>query len=107
MIAALGLMLANRPVWLGIVAFALMETYNGALVLLLLPAAFLLAAAVRRESVRRVLIQAGAIAIGLAAGFVLSPYFPENFRFLWTQLFETGLGAPGEAGVEWRPFASR
>lgn len=105
MVAALGLMIANRPAWLGIVAFALMETYNGALVLVLLPAAFFLAALLRRKSVRPAMVQAGAVVAGLAAGFVLSPYFPANFRFLWTQLFETGLGAPGEAGVEWRPFA--
>lgn len=105
LLAGLALILANRPIWVGLTAFVPMQIYNGALVLLLLPAAFFAAALVRRESVRPALASAGAITAGLAAGFVLSPYFPANFRFLWTQLFETGLGAPREAGIEWRPFA--
>lgn len=104
MLLALWLILAGRPVWLAAVTFMLTHVYNGAVLLLVMPAALLLATLVRRDPLRPALMHGAAIVIGIAAGLVLHPYFPDNLDFLRTQLFGSGLGAPIEAGVEWRRY---
>lgn len=43
---------------------------------------------------------------GAAAGLIIHPNFPQNFRFLWTQIVTIGLQTPWEhvmLGSEWRP----
>lgn len=107
MILALWLILKGRTVWLAFVAFALTQVYNGAVLLLLLPVALVLTMLLCRESVRSALRQTCAVIIGVSAGFVLHPYFPANLDFLRTQLFGSGLGAPREAGIEWRSYDAR
>ncbi len=104
LLLALWLILTQRPRWLALTAFVLTQLYNGSVILVLLPAAFLLAALVRREPLRAPLRSAAAVLAGIAAGFILHPYFPDNLDFLRVQLFASGLGAPFEAGVEWRPY---
>jgi len=42
--------------------------------------------------------------LGMAAGFIINPYFPDNIAFLKTQMFETGFGAKEYTGGEWRPY---
>jgi len=106
LLVALWLMLRNRPRWLAVVAFALTQLYNGAVLLILLPVAFFLAALIRQADFRPALRHGAAVAVGIAAGFVLHPYFPANLGFLRTQIFDTGLGAPREAGIEWQPYAA-
>lgn len=96
--------LRGRTVALGLLAFLFMHVYGGSVLFPLIPAAFLggalLAGAPWRVHLRQVLWTG----CGLIAGFVLNPYFPANLSFFYTQLFETGLGAPKHVGSEWKPY---
>lgn len=105
LLVALWLMLRNRPLWLAVLAFGLTQLYNGAVLLILLPGAFFLAALIRQTDLRPALRHGAAVAGGIAAGFILHPYFPANLGFLRMQILDTGLGAPSEAGIEWRSYA--
>jgi len=43
---------------------------------------------------------------GFVLGIILNPYFPKNLGFLYSQIFQTGLGAQTYSGGEWRPYDS-
>ena len=43
---------------------------------------------------------------GFALGLILNPYFPKNISFLYSQIFQTGIGAKPYSGGEWRPYDS-
>lgn len=107
LLLALWLILAGRSTWLAVIAFLLTQVYNGAVLLLLLPTSLVLAGLLRREPLGPALRHAVAVVVGLTLGLVLHPYFPANLHFLRIQLFGTGLGAPNEAGIEWRPYDAR
>jgi hypothetical protein len=53
---------------------------------------------------RRAIWQCVAAGSGVGLGMVLNPYFPGNLQFMYTQVFETGLGAPEDVGSEWKTF---
>lgn len=89
---------------LALLGFVFTHVYGGAVLLPLIPAAFLAADWVCHRPSPRSLRPLAATLAGVALGLVVNPYFPANFEFLWTQLFQTGLGAPPEAGTEWKPF---
>lgn len=104
MMAALPLVLRRRYKLLALLGFVFVHVYGGAVVFLLIPLAAAGAEFATGRSWRTVLAAPVAASIGLLLGLVIHPYFPANFRFLYTQLFETGLGAPSESGIEWRPY---
>lgn len=104
MMAALLLVLRRRYKWLALLGFVFVHVYGGAVVFLLIPVAAAGAEFAMGRPWRTVLAAPTAASIGLLLGLVIHPYFPANFRFLYTQLFETGLGAPSESGIEWRPY---
>jgi hypothetical protein len=106
MLAALGLVLRRRQVALAVLGFVFVHVYGGAVVFLLIPLAAAAADFALGRGWRTILAPLVAASVGLAAGLVIHPYFPANLRFMYTQLFETGLGAPAESGVEWRPFVT-
>lgn len=104
MMAALPLVVGRKYKLLVILGFVFVHVYGGAVVFLLIPLAAAGAEFATGRPWRTVLAAPAAASIGLLMGLVVHPYFPANFRFLYTQLFETGLGAPSESGIEWRPF---
>lgn len=104
LLLAVCMALRRRYLGLGVTAFVLTQVYLGSVILPLLAIAVLAAGVVIERSARQGLQCGTAIAAGMGCGFVVHPYFPANVSFLYTQLFQTGLGAPIEAGSEWRPF---
>ena len=104
MLGAVVLILRQRPIALGVLAFVFTQVYGGAVIFPILPLAFVAAAIWTGEGVRPAVVSAIASGIGLAAGLVLNPYFPGNLGFLKTQVVDTGLGAPAEVGNEWRSY---
>jgi len=97
-------MLKSRPLLIGLLGFVFTHVYGGVVLFPLVPLAFVAAAVLCREDVKRSLKCFAGACIGLAAGLVANPYFPANLGFLKTQVFETGLGASAEVGSEWKPF---
>ncbi|QDV92424.1 hypothetical protein RAS2_35430 [Phycisphaerae bacterium RAS2] len=106
MMAALPLVLRRRYKLLALLGFVFVHVYGGAVVFLLIPLAAAGAEFAAGHPWRTVLAAPIASSIGILFGLVLHPYFPANFRFLYTQLFETGLGAPSESGIEWKPYSA-
>lgn len=104
LLLATGAMVAGRNRTCGLLAFLFVQVYFGAVVFALLPAAFIAGRILAGEACRRDLGLVIWTAVGLAAGFVINPYFPENIAFMKIQLFDTGLGATVRVGNEWRPL---
>jgi hypothetical protein len=104
LLLATGLALRGRAVALGVLGFAFVHVYGGAVLFPLIPVAIVGGHAVAGTLERRHATLLIATGVGLAAGFVIHPYFPANLAFMATQLFDTGLGAPRHAGGEWKPF---
>jgi len=100
MVAALFAMTAGRHVLLGLIAFLFTESYHGAMILALLGAATLAAqwVATRRADLRIVV----AVAVGVFAGLILSPWFPDDIGYLiFHTVFKTGSHDPFLVGTEW------
>lgn len=96
-----------------ILAFVFTQIYGGAILFPLIPGAFFVAALAAWEQPRLAAWQLAASVAGIVLGMVISPYFPTNFSFFYTQLFETGLGAGQrvdgqvrEVGGEWKSYES-
>jgi hypothetical protein len=103
MVAALFAMAWRRTVWVGIVAFLFTESYHGAVILALLLAADLGARWVIERRVSTASITAAAI--GVAAGLLLQPWFPDNVRYLlFHTVFKAAKGYPDLIGAEWLPI---
>ncbi len=100
MVAALFLMAERRALWAGVVAFLFTESYHGAVILGLLLAADLGARWVIERRIYTACITA--TAIGVAAGLLLSPWFPDNVRYLlFHTVFKAAKGYVGLVGTEW------
>ncbi len=81
---ALWLMFTRRDRWLLLLAAVFMGTYNGAVILG--PVAGVWAAAVYLSE-RRIAWQAPVfVGVGLLAGLVINPFFPDSFAFAWDHL---------------------
>ena len=98
--------LKNRPWPLAILAVVYLNTYFGAVLFVLVPLSLAAGYVLCGNLSRPLVLLALAAALGLLAGMVLNPYFPTNVEFLRVQLFGTGLGAPADAGNEWRSLDS-
>jgi len=97
-------MMKQRPLWMGLLGFVFTHVYGGVVMFPLVPAAFVAAAVLTGEGLKRSIWCTVWGCVGLGAGLVINPYFPGNLAFLKTQVFDTGLGAPAEVGGEWKPF---
>jgi len=94
----------GRTLAVGLLAFFFTQVYGGGVMFPLVPVAFLAGHWLVGEPSGKPAIQSFAAMLGVAAGLVVNPYFPANFAFLRTQLFETGLGAASDVGTEWKSF---
>ncbi|MDO8631989.1 MAG: hypothetical protein Q7R41_16000 [Phycisphaerales bacterium] len=94
----------GRTLAVGLLAFVFTQVYGGGVLFPLVPLAFLAGHCLAHEPLRTPVAQCGMAATGMMLGLVVNPYFPANLSFLYTQLFETGLGAPSEVGSEWKPY---
>lgn len=104
LLLAVALCARNRALALGVLAILFVNIYFGAVVFLLVPAAFLAGHVLAGTATRREWITGAAAVVGVLAGFVISPYFPENIQFMKVQLLDIGARAPDAVGNEWRPF---
>lgn len=96
----------RRVIAVGILAFVFTHVYGGGVIFPLVPMAFLGGHILCRRPIRDPVIQCLSAAAGITLGLVVNPYFPANISFLYTQLFQTGLGASKEVGNEWQPYQS-
>lgn len=92
----------KRFVWLGILSFAYVWLYGGFFFLPIFVLIYVVAQYLvdKELDLRPLYWTVG----GVVLGFVLNPYFPKNFQFLYSQIFETGLGYQINVGGEWRPY---
>lgn len=104
LLLAVVLILRDRRILLGLLAFVFTHVYGGVVLFPLIPLAFFLGHVLAGTCSRAQWWHLAATLAGIVAGLVLSPYFPDNLAFLRTQVFETGLGAPGNVGREWQPL---
>lgn len=131
MLLAIPLALRGRILAVGILAVIFTHLYGGAVIFPLAPIGILAGVIAARILERRRTTRAGAAdgpatpsltddsvgapsirvamaliaagALGIVLGLATSPYFPGNFHFLYTQIFQTGLAATPEVGNEWLP----
>ncbi len=101
---AVWIVLRGRAWMMALLGFVFVHIYGGAVVFPLVAGGYLVAAWITGHERRRAWHLALAAVAGLAAGFVLNPYFPANLHFFYTQIFRTGLAAPSEVGSEWKPY---
>jgi hypothetical protein len=94
----------RRPGLALLTAFAFAHVYGGVVLLPLIPGSFFVAALLTGAPLGPPAAVLGATLLGLAAGMVISPYFPANLEFMWVQLFVTGLGGAEDIGREWRSY---
>jgi hypothetical protein len=100
MAAALFALARRRTLALAVIGFLFMQSYHGAVILGPMAAIAMGVQALRerRVEVRPVV----ALAAGMFAGLLASPWFPENVRYLvFHTFFKAAIGVPGLAGTEW------
>jgi hypothetical protein len=96
----------RRTAWVGVIAFLFTQSYHGAVIMGLLIACVLGAQAVRERRPQWSAITA--VAIGVGAGLLLSPWFPRNAGYLvFHTVFKAGSTAPELVGTEWLPSTPR
>jgi hypothetical protein len=100
MVATLFSIVWRKTVWIGVVAFLFTQAYHGAVILAMLLAATLAARLLRERTAS--LRPFTAVAIGVFAGLVASPWFPRNVDYLiFHTLFKATSGDPFLIGQEW------
>lgn len=102
MIAAMFAMAWRRTAWVGVVAFVFTQSYHGAVILGMI---LVTDAAARWIVERRFhLASVTAAAVGVLAGLLAQPWFPDNVRYLvFHTFFKTAQAYPGLVGTEWVP----
>lgn len=104
LVLALGLhWLLQRRYWaLAPLGFVYVWLYNAFPLLLMVAGVYAVAAFITE---RRVEWQALAYpALGLAAGLIINPYFPENITFIWQHLAPKLSDSATPVGNEWYPY---
>jgi len=100
MVASMFLMAWRRSLGVGIVAFAFTESYHGAVILATILAATLAVQAWHERRITPRLVTA--VAGGVFAGLLLSPWFPRNVSYLvFHTVFKTASTDPALVGGEW------
>ncbi|MBK8023698.1 MAG: hypothetical protein IPK19_20240 [Chloroflexi bacterium] len=102
---ALYALFSRRYRWLAPIAFAFTWLYNGFILLPVFAGLYVLSAWLTdRQWVWRPLIYT---AIGVAAGLVINPYFPQNITFILDHLGEkVDVAANIRVGSEWYPYTT-
>jgi len=102
LLAGLRLLWTRRLVWLAALAFLYVWLYTAFSLLLVLAGLHLLARLLTREPPE--LESLGAVVLGIAAGLLLNPYFPDNLWYVYAQtVLISGLQRIPMGG-EWFPF---
>lgn len=94
--------LKNNRLGLFILSFLFVWLYGGSVFLPVLVAIYLFSQLLSGEKIDWKTIIAGLL--GFVLGLILNPYFPKNISFLYSQIFQTGMGAKSYSGGEWRPY---
>ena len=85
-----------------IVSFLYVWLYGGSVFILILIASYFIGQILCQEKIdQKIFLYTIS---GFAAGILINPYFPKNIYFLYSQIFQTGLGAKGYSGGEWQPY---
>jgi len=92
----------KKPLILGFLSFFYVWTYNTFMILPFMAIVYTVARLLKNKKVDWRI--AGASLLGMFAGLIINPYFPDNISFIFTHLFETGFGAKQYTGGEWRPY---
>lgn len=107
----------RRKHWLLPVSFLFVWSYGGFIVLPLLATCLLIGAIFsylllrneqRRDAIKQIAHMLGWITIGIAAGLLIHPSFPDHLYLIWEQVFVIGIiNAQNTIGVgrEWYPIA--
>lgn len=102
LVIAMQLLLSGRYKWLMPLGFAFVWYYNAFPLLLGVAAIYVVTVLVLE---RRLAWQALAYpAVGIAAGLVLNPYFPENLAFIFDHLVPKVGESAVPVGNEWSPY---
>jgi hypothetical protein len=106
MALALVAMAKQRHLWLGLLAFAFMQFYHGAVILVPLAAIWLIVHWLTAKTFdSRIVVAVGS---GLFLGLLLSPWFPDNVGYLlFHTVFKMGHAVMGLVGTEWYPTSWR
>jgi hypothetical protein len=106
LLIALYALFTRRDRWLLMLAFAFTWLYNG---FILLPIFAALYAAAMWASERRFVWQPLVFAlVGVAAGLIINPYFPQNITFIVEHLGEkVDIESGIRVGNEWYPYTTR
>jgi hypothetical protein len=100
MVATLFAIVWRKTVWLGVIAFLFTQAYHGAVILGAILAATLAARWLKEHTFS--LRPVTAVAAGVLAGMLLSPWFPQNVGYLvFHTLFKATSGDPFLIGQEW------
>jgi len=92
----------NKPLALGITCFLYVWAYGGFMFLPILAMLyFVIELLISKKYAWKILLFATS---GMILGFIINPYFSKNLDFLFSQIFQTGLGAKEYTGGEWRPY---
>jgi hypothetical protein len=100
MVAAVFAMARRRHLWLALISFLFTESYHGAMILGLLSVVSLGAQWLCERKFDTKIITA--VAVGVFAGLMISPWFPRNISYLiFHTVFKTGSSDPFLIGTEW------
>lgn len=94
--------LKNNRITLFILSFLFVWLYGGSIFLPALIFMFIISQLLTGEKVDWRILAYGLG--GFILGIILNPYFPKNIFFLYSQIFQTGIGAKSYSGGEWRPY---
>ncbi|MBI4595461.1 MAG: hypothetical protein HY730_03680 [Candidatus Tectomicrobia bacterium] len=92
----------QRHVLLGLTAFFFVWLYGGFTVLMALGLAWTVAdlSLNGKFSLKGLL----SITLGISAGLIINPYFPQNISFVYLQTMDAGLARNIPGGTEWKPY---
>jgi len=102
MLLAFYLIFQKKYVWLFVISFLFVWLYGGSVFILFVILSYLAGKFLTEEKIDKKIILYGFG--GFLAGIIINPYFPKNLIFLFSQVFQTGLGAKGYSGGEWQPY---
>jgi len=94
--------LKNNLIGLFVLSFLFVWLYGGSVFLPALIIIYLLSQILTGEKIEWKILIYGLS--GFIFGIILNPYFPKNISFLYSQIFQTGIGAKPYSGGEWRPY---
>lgn len=108
----LSLLFQKRYGWAGLVAFIYVYAHGGFVLAILAAALVWLGDTITRSITRRRVVLCDprplwTTSIGVLAGLVFNPYFPDNLSFYWQQLVQIGFvnyHSVIPVGAEWYPF---